>query len=322
LKGKWTVEEDKLLEKLVHKYGQSWKVIANELNNGRISKQCRQRWLEVLDPNLKKGPFMIQEDELILEIQKIHGNHWAKIAHFLPGRCPTSIKKRYFQLVKNQQVLTSPNDSQVQLQEQDNSNVNKSPMKTHKQLASDETNIIKQKAILPQTQNQPVPSYLTYPPYGVQINQVSQFGYFQYPMLMGPVTLSSGLGPLFVPFPLFMPVQVSNQNYQQKNINYVENNGLQGQKANIKMHTSINSSTTNASQLCKNVSKVERTDVQENDNNQKYEDKSSEETLNFFQNNQIFNNTRNFCKEEFQYEIIDGSDFEDLFPFSDNEIGF
>lgn len=52
--GPWTREEDILLRKMVAQYGtKRWSLIASRIR-GRIGKQCRERWLNHLDPDVKK----------------------------------------------------------------------------------------------------------------------------------------------------------------------------------------------------------------------------------------------------------------------------
>jgi D-arabinose 5-phosphate isomerase GutQ len=52
--GPWTTEEDQLVITLVEKNGpQKWTFIAKHLE-GRIGKQCRERWHNHLNPNIRK----------------------------------------------------------------------------------------------------------------------------------------------------------------------------------------------------------------------------------------------------------------------------
>ena len=94
-KSKWTSEEDDMLRKSVEIHGtKNWTAIAT-LVPGRNPKQCRERWTAQLDPNLTKGNWNIEEDMVLLNVQKTHGNSWAKISTFLPGRSPSAVKNRY-----------------------------------------------------------------------------------------------------------------------------------------------------------------------------------------------------------------------------------
>ena len=79
-------QEDDLVVQLVHRYGpKKWTLIAKHLN-GRIGKQCRERWHNHLDPNINKSPWTEEEDRLLAQAHDQFGNQWAKIAKLLPGR--------------------------------------------------------------------------------------------------------------------------------------------------------------------------------------------------------------------------------------------
>lgn len=75
-----------MVVQLVHCYGpKKWTQIAKKLN-GRIGKQCRERWHNHLDPNINKSPWTEEEDRLLAQAHEQYGNQWAKIAKLLPGR--------------------------------------------------------------------------------------------------------------------------------------------------------------------------------------------------------------------------------------------
>ncbi|KAK7267925.1 hypothetical protein RIF29_20606 [Crotalaria pallida] len=96
VKGPWTTEEDNALLKLVELFGvKKWSHIAKSLN-GRIGKQCRERWENHLRPNIKKDLWTEEEEKILIEAHKIYGNRWAKISKKLPGRTENMVKNHFY----------------------------------------------------------------------------------------------------------------------------------------------------------------------------------------------------------------------------------
>jgi hypothetical protein len=94
-KGSWTAEEDAVLISKHAFFGRKWSKIS-EFLPGRAGKQCRERYVNHLDPNLKKGAEWTDDEEAILiSLHKNHGNKWTLIANQLPGRSDNDVKNHF-----------------------------------------------------------------------------------------------------------------------------------------------------------------------------------------------------------------------------------
>lgn len=86
----WTPEEDSLLKLIVSQTGATHWTRVSELFNGstphphpRNGKQCRERWLNFLNPGgtIRKGKWTVTEDLWLLRKQRqLGGNKWSEIA--------------------------------------------------------------------------------------------------------------------------------------------------------------------------------------------------------------------------------------------------
>ncbi|KAL2517699.1 Myb-related protein 3R-1 [Abeliophyllum distichum] len=95
-KGQWTPEEDEILRMAVQRFkGKNWKKIA-ECFKDRTDVQCLHRWQKVLNPELVKGPWSKEEDEMIIHcVNKYGPKKWSTISKHLPGRIGKQCRERW-----------------------------------------------------------------------------------------------------------------------------------------------------------------------------------------------------------------------------------
>lgn len=80
-KGPWSSAEDDILVDYVKKHGEgNWNAVQKHTGLFRCGKSCRLRWANHLRPNLKKGAFSKEEEQLIVELHAKMGNRWARMA--------------------------------------------------------------------------------------------------------------------------------------------------------------------------------------------------------------------------------------------------
>ena len=96
---KWNRNEDILLVELMEIYGRHWQAISIKMP-GRSPKDLKERFEMKLDPNLKRGKFEKEEDELIIELYSKYGNQWTIMSKYFKNRNALMIKNRYYSHIK------------------------------------------------------------------------------------------------------------------------------------------------------------------------------------------------------------------------------
>ncbi|KAI3728793.1 hypothetical protein L6452_17436 [Arctium lappa] len=101
-KGAWSEEEDNKLRAFVQKYGhRNWRQLPTLAGLSRCGKSCRLRWMNYLRPNMKRGNFTQEEEDVIVDLHNKLGNKWAIMAAKLPGRSDNEIKNYWHTHLKN-----------------------------------------------------------------------------------------------------------------------------------------------------------------------------------------------------------------------------
>ncbi|XXG78067.1 hypothetical protein AAC387_Pa08g2088 [Persea americana] len=92
-KGPWTPEEDQKLVDFIQRNGHgSWRALPKLAGLNRCGKSCRLRWTNYLRPDIKRGRFSDEEEQIIIKLHSHMGNKWSAIATRLPGRTDNEIK--------------------------------------------------------------------------------------------------------------------------------------------------------------------------------------------------------------------------------------
>ncbi|KAG6475429.1 myb-related protein 308-like [Zingiber officinale] len=104
-RGAWTKEEDQLLIAYIKAHGEGcWRSLPKAAGLQRCGKSCRLRWINYLRPDLKRGNFTGEEDELIIKLHRMIGNKWSVIAGRLPGRTDNEIKNYWNTHIKRKLI--------------------------------------------------------------------------------------------------------------------------------------------------------------------------------------------------------------------------
>jgi hypothetical protein len=99
-KNPWRLEEDSKLRSLVAEIGlRSWCEIAKNIP-GRNGKQCRDRWMNHLSPEICKTLWSTEEEWRLFLYYQLFPSKWKKIAGCMTGRSENSVKNKWHCLKK------------------------------------------------------------------------------------------------------------------------------------------------------------------------------------------------------------------------------
>jgi len=72
----------------------------SEYIQGRTGKQCRERWINTLNPEIKVGAWTEEEDFNLFAYFEKYGSKWSQISSKLSGRSENSIKNRFYSTLR------------------------------------------------------------------------------------------------------------------------------------------------------------------------------------------------------------------------------
>ncbi|VVA98075.1 unnamed protein product [Arabis nemorensis] len=103
--GKFNSEEDKRVKVAVTLFGaKNWHKI-EQFVPGRTQVQCRERWVNCLDPKINFGKWTKEEDAKLREAIKENGYSWSKVASHMSCRTDSQCRRRWKSLYPHQVPL-------------------------------------------------------------------------------------------------------------------------------------------------------------------------------------------------------------------------
>ena len=101
IKVKFTPEEDAQLLRLVQQFGTKDWIRISSLIGTRNPRQCRERYKNYVNPDLRVGEWTQEEDQLIEEKYKEFGAKWNKISKFFINRSDNAIRNRWMMIARH-----------------------------------------------------------------------------------------------------------------------------------------------------------------------------------------------------------------------------
>ncbi|XP_047307032.1 transcription factor MYB4-like [Impatiens glandulifera] len=112
-KGTWSAEEDEKLKAYIINHGYlNWRQLPKLAGLSRCGKSCRLRWMNYLRPDVKRGNFSKEEENIIVKLHESLGNRWSVIAAQLPGRTDNEVKNQWHSFLKKRATKRSLDHNQ------------------------------------------------------------------------------------------------------------------------------------------------------------------------------------------------------------------
>ncbi|OHT00849.1 hypothetical protein TRFO_32417 [Tritrichomonas foetus] len=102
VKIKFTPEEDQKLLQLVQEHGSKDWIKISQLIGTRNPRQCRERFKNYINPELRKDNWTKEEDDLLLQKYSVFGGKWNKISKYFVNRSDNHLRNRWMMLARHQ----------------------------------------------------------------------------------------------------------------------------------------------------------------------------------------------------------------------------
>lgn len=94
------IEDEKLLQLIGHFGDNDWANVAQEMGS-RDARQCRERYRNYLDPDLKHGDWSRNEDARLVSLYALKGPNWNVIAEEFVNRSRIAVRNRHYFITKS-----------------------------------------------------------------------------------------------------------------------------------------------------------------------------------------------------------------------------
>ena len=105
-KHKFTEEEDQKLASIIKEIGTDWKQVSLQMKT-RNPRQCRERWNNYINPSLSDAPWTVEEDNLLIDLQKQYGTAWNKIGKHFQNRSDNSLRNRFMKIKRQKMKIVA-----------------------------------------------------------------------------------------------------------------------------------------------------------------------------------------------------------------------
>lgn len=115
VKKPFTKEEDRKLIEIVNSMGdcfEDWKAVAERMET-RSARQCRERWVSYLSPDIRFGKWTEEEDRILIDKINKMGKRWTDIAIHFNGRSGNDIKNRWYWHLKDKTFINDKNEVEL-----------------------------------------------------------------------------------------------------------------------------------------------------------------------------------------------------------------